>query len=228
MAEGSPLTPEKQLLNLIEKPVAGKNAKAAAIKKRGTNNFSIGAIKGRISFISETIRKGIKSGNLPWLDIRVFNVALEVVTAALIVFFVSGVMISMNSSKKLYTSGISVERQAQKKPKTVKTTMEDLSYYLEKIGSRDIFKIGSTEIPVVAKESPIVSEPASSEVVDATKHLRLVGISWSKNPDAMIEDTKALRTFFLKAGQMIGEVQIKEIHKDKVIIRYNDEDIELK
>jgi type II secretory pathway component PulC len=66
-------------------------------------------------------------------------------------------------------------------------------------------------------------------VVEATKHLRLVGISWSDDPDIMIEDTKTQRTLFLKKGKLIdNEIKVQAVFKDKVILSYNGEEIELR
>jgi hypothetical protein len=55
-----------------------------------------------------------------------------------------------------------------------------------------------------------------------------VGISWSDDPDVMIEDTKTQRTFFLKKGQMIDDIKLEAVFKDKVILNYLGEEIELK
>ena len=60
----------------------------------------------------------------------------------------------------------------------------------------------------------------SSRILDATESLKLVGISWSDNPDAIIEDTKDTKTFFVKIGQKIGDVKVQAIFKDKVVLSY--------
>jgi hypothetical protein len=45
----------------------------------------------------------------------------------------------------------------------------------------------------------------------------------------MIEDTKTQRTLFLKKGQRIdNEIKVEAIFKDKVILSYKGEEIELK
>jgi type II secretory pathway component PulC len=64
--------------------------------------------------------------------------------------------------------------------------------------------------------------------MEMTQNLKLVGISWSNDPDAMIEDTKTTRTFFVKRGQMISEVKVKDIARDKVVLTYDGEDIDLR
>ena len=46
--------------------------------------------------------------------------------------------------------------------------------------------------------------------------------------DAMIEDTQALRTFFVKRGQMLGQVKVEAIFKDKIILSCDGEEAELR
>jgi type II secretory pathway component PulC len=101
-----------------------------------------------------------------------------------------------------------------------------VSYYLEKVRERDIFKIGGKRT-AASIESKEVKTP-TSRIIEATENLKLVGISWSSDPDAMIEDAKAVRTFFVKVGQMIGEVKVQAIFKDRVILRYSGEEIDLR
>ena len=71
-------------------------------------------------------------------------------------------------------------------------------------------------------------KPPSSGIIGVTQHLRLAGISWSDDPDAMIEDTRTKRTLFVKRGGMIGKIKVQAIFKDKVVLFYDGEEIELK
>jgi type II secretory pathway component PulC len=96
------------------------------------------------------------------------------------------------------------------------------SYYVEKVAQRDIFNIEQK------RTASASTRKSTGEIQEAVKNLKLVGISWSENPDAMIEDSRAMRTFFVKRGQMLGEFKVKAIYKDKVILEYNNEEIELK
>ena len=45
----------------------------------------------------------------------------------------------------------------------------------------------------------------------------------------MIEDSKTQRTFFLKKGQIIEiDLVLKDVFKDKVILSYGGEEVELR
>ena len=103
-------------------------------------------------------------------------------------------------------------------------------YYLAKTAERNIFQMGYI-VPEITPDVVVAREPRYNpipKIVELTQDLRLVGISWSERPDALIEDTKALRTFFVRAGQYVGEVKVEQILKDKVILMYEEETVELK
>ena len=96
--------------------------------------------------------------------------------------------------------------------------MKPVAYYLERLDDRDIFKIGGRLTKNDAEASQ-AAEP-SPKVAEATRDLRLVGISWSDSPDAM--------TFFLKEGdRMENGIRVKRIDKDKVILSAEGQELEL-
>ena len=103
-----------------------------------------------------------------------------------------------------------------------------VSYYLEKMGERDIFQMGAVRKVTGADGVQTEMKVTSDRILDVTENLKLVGISWSNDPDAIIEDTKDTKTFFVKTGQKIGEVKVQAIFKDKVVLSYQGEETELK
>ncbi len=62
---------------------------------------------------------------------------------------------------------------------------------------------------------------------DLVKDLSLVGIIPGDSPQAIIEDKKNGQTLFLKRGEMIDNIRVKEILSGKAILEYNDETITL-
>ena len=44
----------------------------------------------------------------------------------------------------------------------------------------------------------------------------------------MVEDTKSYKTFFVKRGDLIGEVKVEAIFKDKIILSYEGDEVELR
>jgi len=102
------------------------------------------------------------------------------------------------------------------------TAMKGLAYYIGKLSARNIFNRQP-------KPNELSTEPVlSNKMADMTASLKLVGISMSDNPDAMIEDTKLQKTYFVKMGSMVGDLRVDLITKDKVVLKYNKEVFELR
>ncbi|MFA5356673.1 MAG: hypothetical protein WC301_04640 [Candidatus Omnitrophota bacterium] len=218
-------TPEKQLLRLIEdnKAAPGSKTGYGARIRRGAGFLSSGVWLGRLSFLKDKLKAGLTGRQrTSFLDIKVINNFLIACIFVLTVYVVFSFSFSWGDLDKLPGAGLNMQPASALSLDTDGLELKrEVSFYLDKVENRDIFKMGPKN-PAVAKGEP------SSKAIEATKHLKLVGISWSDNPDAMIEDSKAVRTFFLKRGQMIGDVKIVAIFKDKVVLNYAGEDIDLK
>jgi hypothetical protein len=225
MAQKRDSTPEKQLLNLIENPdEKGASTKKRAKKHKGLSIFSPGAWRGRLSFLKEGLKKG---GGLSQIDIKAVNGFLLLSIFLLVGYLASTVYFSVMELEELPGLKAGLKEGFKTASIPAESVMKAASYYISKINDRNIFKMGSR--PVLDEDiTDVIIEAPSDTIREMTQHLRLVGISWSSNPDAMIEDTQALRTFFVKRGQMIGEIKVEAIFKDKVVLSYGEQEIELK
>ncbi|MFH1640930.1 MAG: hypothetical protein ABIA66_03085 [Candidatus Omnitrophota bacterium] len=216
------LTPEKQLLKLIEEPGSKANLKAESAKRFSLGLFSLGALKGRLSFFKQRFGQGFKIRDSFALDIPLLNTGLKSFLVILSLYFVVNIIVTPQRSKKLLNS---LEYNLEKNiPSSniqpVSSLLRASSYYLEKVRERDIFKIA----PKKQEDIKIVT----SRIIEATKNFKLVGIAWSDDPDVMIEEAVSKRTFFLKKGQMINNVRLEAVLRDKVILSYEGEEIELR
>ncbi len=230
MATERSITPEKQLLRLIEEN-KGKNpaaVQAQALRRRGMGIVSLGAWLGRFSFSKDWFRRRIESLRGQPLDIKSVNRILLLCAGVFILYFLASTTTALTrlsappDLEAPASEGSSInlmERVFLKKA---------VSYYLEKIGQRDIFKMGAVQKITGADGVQTEMKVTSSRILDATETLKLVGISWSDNPDAIIEDTRDTKTFFVKTGQKIGDVKVQAIFKDKVVLSYQGEETELK
>ena len=226
MAQERLVTPEKQLLRLIEDPNSkNASAKTGATKYRGLRFLSFSAWRCRVLFSTDILKKWFSYDSLRKISIRQINYVLAVGLVILGLYFMYSISFSVinlrNVRKPQFTLSGSTVSHAE--VKEVAGFQKPLSDYLEQIRKRDIFAMGKKE---TADTTTPVSSFAASD--DATDNLRLVGISWSNDPDAMIEDTRALRTFFVKRGQMIGDVKVEAIFKDKVILRHGGKEAVLR
>jgi hypothetical protein len=229
MAQEKPLTPERQLLNLIEGSASGKEKfNVEVIKHQSLSFFSIGAWIGRISFYKQGFAHWLKSGGFRQFDIKTLNKILGACIVVLLIYFISTLSVSVLNLKKipdLIDQGtIHLKPAVFKEPEVTKV----VSYYLEKVRGRDIFKMGSKK--TTDNSGAAASKGPSSRLTEAVQGLKLVGISWSNDPDVMIEDTKAQRTYFLKKGQVLDNLNLKieAVFKDKIILSCEGEEIELR
>jgi len=226
MAENESLTPEKQLLKLIENPKQGF-VQVESAKREGKKWFSFPALKGRLDFWKGTSAK-------QWFSLKKFthsahgveriNVLLKVLIFFMAIYAVYSVFEMAKGIKKAANLILSPDKIVTDTPEPV-LGLQSISYYLEKIRGRNIFS--STQSPQKAvgeKETDAVPEGE-----DPSGDCALVGIAWSEDPEAMIEDKKLSRTFFVKRGQSLSNgVRVVTIFKDKVILSYRSKEFELR
>lgn len=63
--------------------------------------------------------------------------------------------------------------------------------------------------------------------INFIKHLRLVGIVLGETSEAIVEDTQAKTTLFLREGDRVGEIEVIHIQQGKIIFSYQQETLEL-
>jgi hypothetical protein len=146
---------------------------------------------------------------------------LSLCVFVLAVYFITNLLFSTLHSKDALNLELATDKNTKPLVSQVSSLLKAGTYYLEKARERNIFKIGM-------KGTDSKSKAPSVRITEATQNLKLVGISWSDDPDVMIEDTKTGRTFFLKKGQMVDDIKLVAVFKDKVILSYLGEEVELK
>lgn len=102
--------------------------------------------------------------------------------------------------------------------------LKPLSEYLSAITTLNPFTGGATQ------QSPTVpvTETARQRLEGLTNSLIVVGIDNSAVPEAIIEDTEQRRTYFVKVGDEIKGVVIREISPKGVSVSYEGEEILLR
>ncbi|KPK99245.1 MAG: hypothetical protein AMJ95_00435 [Omnitrophica WOR_2 bacterium SM23_72] len=218
-------TPEKQLLDLIEKPKGPKSLDRATLKFQGLRLFSFQALKGRVTYLQHSFKTLFKDGKIYQINIRALNQILKLCVAFLAFYFVINLAIALLSVNKEVDLKADIEKSQKKEVVKASSLLKSLTFYLEKARERDVFHMGRG-LPV---EIAVAGRGPSARILEATKDFRLVGIAWSEDPDVMIEDTANQRTLFLKRGQTFGnDVKLKAVYKDKVVLGFGQEEIELR
>ncbi len=204
------LTPEEKLLRVIESP--NKFAKRGMRVQRRPQDF-------RLSLKLFKARHKIRLQDL--LNLKTVNAILGFLAAAGTLFLLLDFWMGMPRIKKvqrletaartLDIGNLNIEK------------LGPLTYYLQEIGGRNIFALAA-----VSKTAEADSAEPSIELTNLIDGLRVAGIIWSEAPQAIIEDIKTGETYLLNRGGKLKQARVKEILKDRVILSYHDEEIELK
>ncbi|NQT47011.1 MAG: hypothetical protein HQ593_06035 [Candidatus Omnitrophica bacterium] len=92
------------------------------------------------------------------------------------------------------------------------------SYYLEEMQGRDLFR------------APFFQDGEGSRIDDLQEKIKsfsLLGVVAGEDPQAIIEDKEAAKTYFLKKGESFNGVRVLEIFEGKAILDINGEEIEI-
>lgn len=211
------LTPEEQLLKLIEKGSEPETAKGEREKK-----FFFGSrwLKGLKYSLGNGINRLLirLKGGLKEPDLKILNKIFLALAGGLLIYSITGFIFDRPDVKKFYRK----IQPVKEKPFLPKLTVKDRPFlhYLEMVRRRNIFS------PIMLKE---IEKPEieNKQLLEIAAVLRLVGISWGREPIAMIENKNEKKTYFLKKGDSITQFKVKDILEDRVILDYNGELIEL-
>ncbi|MCF7887582.1 MAG: hypothetical protein K9L71_04145 [Candidatus Omnitrophica bacterium] len=215
-------TPEEELLSLIEGDDNSDVFDARLKRRKQSSFFSIFNLKKHWlsftiffeSFLAK-IKKGFREPN-----IKVINKILITIAALLLIYIIFDFIFQRLDLKEvekdleLTTPGVFFQEDEGK--------TRPFLYYLEMVQRRNVFA------PVGLGKDKEEIEKAKETLSKMAKDLKLVGISWGQDPQAMIEDPKTKKVYFLKTGDDIDKFKVEEILKSKVILSYQGETIELR
>jgi type II secretory pathway component PulC len=197
------IPPEEKLLRLIKGhkakniPAAEQSAPSDTPLKSAARAFAGLSVKKYLSF--------------SWQKIIFFG------------FFASCIYLAASfaypwlSAKKIRFPEV-VQKKAIQQKIEPKQEMKPFEFYLEAITNRTIFAN-------TARQD--TQQPAGIASADLIKDINLVGIISGDNPQAVIEDKKAQKTYYVSKGQSIGELQIEDIQEGKIILNYSGQKYEL-
>jgi hypothetical protein len=225
MAENESLTPEKQLLKLIENPKQGF-VRVESAKREGKKWFSFPALKGRFDFWKGTSIKqwfSLKKFTRSSHGVEQVNTLLKVLIVLMAIYAAYSVFDMAKGIRKAGNLILPPDKAVADTAETI-GGLQSVSYYLERIKGRNIFSSPQTAQKVA--DDTIAAIP---EGEDPSGDCSLVGIAWSDDPEAMVEDKKLGRTFFVKRGQSLSNgVRVVTIFKDRVILSFRNKEFELR
>jgi len=209
------ITPEEKLLKLIENPAADKAAKPLAKKSfrlpvNPPNLFKFKFARQCAVALADKLKFYL-------VNLKIINRGAAVISGVMTVFLIFDFIKSAPDLSRIYSPDFAA---APKTAQAQESKMLKLQDYLGEFAKRDIFHF----IPVTKVEK---AQEGKDLLASVTAHLKLVGIIWSQNPQAMIEDKKENKTLLVNEGDSIGDIEIKQILRNKVILGFQNNEIEL-
>ena len=204
------ITPEEKLLKIIENP----NVEKAKLPLKGKKSSS--AVFAKANFC-----KGFRIDKdiLKNIDLAAGNKMLAgicVIVTAFLIFDLIRINMNLGRRFEKLSKGLAVSKMETKQ---ISLPDINLDAVLREARRRNIF----TFIPQKAQASG-----AATPAVETAGNLKLVGILWSQNPQAMIENSQENKTHLLSAGEQFGQFKVKTILRDKVVIQKGEEQWELR
>ncbi len=204
------ITPEEKLLKIIESPDVEK--------RRLSHGIAKGAVPGIESIGSMLKGLHIDKDTLKYIDLKMANKIVAVLCAFFTIFWIIDFIIGDTAFKKRLEK-VKKEASVSVAPiELIPIADIKMAELLEQLKKRNIF----TLLP--PKAEVVKSQELSQLAID----LKLVGIIWSDNPQAMVEDSKGAKTYLLGIGDTVVGMKIKAIYRDKVIVSKDDQEWQLR
>jgi len=201
-------SPEEKLLRLIKgsaKKDADKNKTETNPPFQQNSSSPAKSISSAMSFMTRGI------------NIKGANPVLLIIFICLLVYFLIDV-----AHNPYYKKEVEIVAEAEKEPAAVKektsSGIEPYSYYTSGVEDRNVF------LPQESDVSPVMAGPSMDEI---SSNLSLIGIIAGDKPQAIIEDKKAGKSYFLYKGGLVGQAKIIDISEDSVTMEYNGQTFEL-
>ncbi|MFH0799988.1 MAG: hypothetical protein V2A66_07410 [Pseudomonadota bacterium] len=158
-------------------------------------------------------RREASSGPKPDAASVLVRLNKALIASGVLVIALSGINIFFFQPKiGLLQSRVAEALPAQDRPSL---NLPPVDEFLASLARRSLFQ------PTAGEAAPRKPSPADADMAGVMENFKLVGIAWGAAPEAMIREVKEGRTFFLKEGQKLKGVLVKQILKDRVIMEYN-------
>lgn len=215
------ISPEERLFKVIQqgKQTAGQDRGASGKKTGGVfekfKHFITAQIAGKTGAVSrESLLARIQ---WPELEPGIINKVLAVVLVVVLVSVAFGVL-GKRKDVAVITEAVARTKALPEEGKKKIDPLKTLSFYLNEIRKRDIFRMNA-ETPVV--ESVQVK---SESLAKTAETMKLQGISRGDVPKAMIlwQNGKDSKMYFLVEGQAIGTSGLKVIKISRNTVTVGD------
>lgn len=219
------ISPEEKLLSII-KGKRNKTADALAPKaeEKGSDTATAALQASKIDdYIAALLKNNFLKNNI--FDpgaLKVFNKYMIIILIITTLYFFIDLLLVNPSHKAADTiSRVSASRMLTPLAReALPIETRNYSHYSNKITGKNTFSSAS-----YGQSESQESGAASGEPADG--NLGLVGIVPGENPQAIIEDKKNQKTYYLSKGQSANDITVQEIKEDKTILEYKGKRVTL-
>ena len=197
-------TAEQKLLKLIETSSGGAAVAAKASQQQVVKKQNVLSV---VKFVNQALILGV------------------VVAAVLLASEILGGVNLINQKLSLAVNAGPVKPMVSMS--NVIPTFKDLAFYASSVDRRNLFK----PVDRADVKKTVESSKENQRIARMTERFRLVGVSWLDQVDTasiMIEDIDKKVTYFLKQGEKMGDVVVKNIYADSAVLGYENEEIMIK
>lgn len=210
------MTPEERLLKIIEGPVVPITKRASAkIKNSLDLNSLIEKIK-KFHFDKDAFKN---------LDLGKVNKVLICICAIFTVLWLFDFVREGFAFRARFNKNKAEAALLTYNEETMPALDEPINSLVNGSAKRNIFTLTAQQNQAEAAGPTIGQEAQDNSALGGVK---LVGIIWSDNPQAMLEDTKESKTFLVSTGDTVGDMKVKQILANKVIIGKEGKEWELR
>lgn len=203
-------SPEEKLLELIKK---GANSPKEILpeppKKEKPAEEPVPKPKS-IPSVSKRVRARYTK------SFSVLNKFLVVLVVCVIVYMVLAYIKNPYKSKTEISSEVEIETSGELLEDTPASS--PISHYVEILGGRQMFKL--YEVP---KPKPVGPPKPRVTLQQLLAAYTFIGVIFGDVPQAIIEEKRTGQSFYLTAGQYLGEIKIEKIERGKITVSYEDE-----
>ena len=102
--------------------------------------------------------------------------------------------------------------------------VKPLSYYIQDTENKDIFRLSAAQDVNLLNQASL---PLNAKFDEIAKSFVLKGIIAGAPPQAVIEDTRANKSYFASKGESVAEAVVEEITDNKVKLKIGVQTIDL-
>jgi len=208
-------TPEERLLKIIEKKGAGSDSGKGEIARQRAS-----LERKRWFFSFKNMHFSDLSLEPPAFTLQFVNKMLIIAAILFTLVFVFDFFRDKVHLRNSFSLVTGVPALVKEKTKEKSLLKGDLASALKESRKRSLFTLN----PIEKEESSKSQIKPREKITD----LKLVGILWSNNPQAMIEDVKSGKTYLISSGEEIKRWKIKKIQRDSVILLGDEGETELR